>query len=193
MEPTFLACFETAIGPCGVAWSGTTLRAVQLPEADAAATAARLASRHPEATAAEPEGAIAAAVAAIRALLDGAPLSLAEIAIDEEALGRFDRDVYRAARRVLPGDTSTYGAIATAIGRPAEARSVGQSLARNPFPIVVPCHRILAAGGRTGGFSGAGGVDTKLKMLTIERARITDEPGLFDTAGLPLARRPASP
>ena len=92
------------------------------------------------------------------------------------------------ARSIPPGQTLTYGEIADRLGDRRPAREVGQALGRNPFPIVVPCHRVLAADGRTGGFSAPGGVETKLRMLAIERAQPGGAPALFDD--LPLAVRP---
>lgn len=189
MESVNLTIFDTPIGACGLAWSARAICGVQLPERDAEKTAARLASRFPDASVAEPSGPAASAIGEIIALLEGEPRPLTDIRIDEQRLTDFDRAVYRAARAVLPGSTATYGAIAAAIGRPREARAVGQSLGRNPFPIIVPCHRILAAGGRTGGFSGAGGLDTKFRMLVIEKATTDEGPGLFDAAELPLVPR----
>lgn len=190
METTQLVLFDTPIGACGLAWSGARLRGVQLPERNAAATASRIIARFPEAAWAQPSGAAPDIIAGIVALLGGEPRSLAEVPIDEDRLSDFDRAVYGATRRILPGRTSTYGAIAAEVGSSGEARSVGQSLGRNPFPIVVPCHRVLAAGGQTGGFSGSGGVETKLRMLTIEGAKIDEAPSLFDLGGFPLAAQP---
>ncbi len=94
------------------------------------------------------------------------------------------------ARQIPPGETLTYGEVAARIGEPGAARAVGTALGQNPFPIVVPCHRVLAANGRTGGFSARGGVATKMRMLSIERARTGSAPTLFDAlGGLPLAAR----
>ena len=92
----------------------------------------------------------------------------------------FDRRVYEVARTIMPGATLSYGEIAARLGTSALARDVGQALGRNPFPIIVPCHRVLAAGGKVGGFSANGGITTKLRLLTIERARTSDTPTLFD-------------
>ena len=102
-----------------------------------------------------------------------------------EGVPEFERRVYEVARRIPPGATLTYGEIAARLGDKLLARDVGQALGRNPFPIVIPCHRVLAAGGKTGGFSARGGVATKMKMLQIEGAITSDEPLLFDS--LPVA------
>jgi methylated-DNA-[protein]-cysteine S-methyltransferase len=104
-----------------------------------------------------------------------------------EGVGDFEARVYAIARAIPPGSVRTYGDIARELGDLAAARAVGQALGRNPWPIVVPCHRVLGADGKVGGFSAPGGADTKLRMLTIERAQTSAEPSLFDD--LPLSRR----
>lgn len=163
--------FETAIGACGIAWNDSGVVGVQLPEGDAAATRARLARRHPLLTEAAPPEWIERAIAAIQTLLRGdraAHVELGRVALNLAAATPFEQRVYDAARRIRPGDTSTYGEIARQVGSPGAAREVGAALGRNPIPIIVPCHRVVAANGKTGGFSGAGGVKTKLRMLAIE-------------------------
>jgi methylated-DNA-[protein]-cysteine S-methyltransferase len=122
------------------------------------------------------------AIERIVALLEGTPDDLRSVALDLSGVADFDRAVYDATRRVAPGSTSTYGQIAREIGQPGAARAVGRSLGHNPFPIVVPCHRVLTADGGTGGFSAPGGTRTKLWMLAIEGApvRALREPPLFD-------------
>ena len=94
--------------------------------------------------------------------------------------GPFDRRVYAVARTIACGATRSYGEIAVELGERSLARDVGQALGRNPFPLIVPCHRVLAAGGKLGGFSANGGVTTKLRLLTIERARTSHAPILFE-------------
>lgn len=106
----------------------------------------------------------------IRALLSGAPRDLQEVGLNMSGLTPFEQQVYRLTRDIAPGNTRTYGDIAHALGQPGLARAVGQALGRNPFAPVVPCHRVLAAGNRVGGFSAAGGAATKLRMLAIEGA-----------------------
>ena len=162
------ALFETAIGTCGVAWTDRGLAGVQLPEASATSTRSRLQRRFPDAVESEPPPDIAATIAQIIALLLGERVDLSAIVVDYHGVPPFDREVYRAAREIPPGATLTYGEIATRIGRPGTARDVGVALARNPFAIVVPCHRVVAANGRLGGFSGSGGTATKLRLLGIE-------------------------
>ena len=119
------------------------------------------------------------AIEDITALLSGDRRDLSGIALDLDGVAEFPRRVYALARTIPPGQTLTYGEIASKLGDPLRAREVGQALARNPFPIVVPCHRVLAANGKSGGFSAPGGVSTKLRMLEIEGARAAGIPTLF--------------
>jgi methylated-DNA-[protein]-cysteine S-methyltransferase len=186
MSQRHFTVFETPIGPCGLAWSEAGLVAVQLPEGGAEGTRARLMRRVPDATEAAPTAEIAKAIEEILALLSGKRRDLREIAIDDSAIPAFNRRVYAIARAIPPGETMTYGAIAERLGDKLLARAVGQAMGENPTPIVMPCHRVLAASGKTGGFSAPGGVDTKLKLLTIEGAQ-PGGPTLFDD--LPLVAR----
>lgn len=180
--------FDTPIGRCGIAWGARGVVGLQLPESGERATRLRLETRFPgarEETA--PPAPIKRAVAAIGKLLDGTPVDLATIALDLDGVPPFHRQVYEAARAIAPGTTLSYGEIATRIGSPGSARAVGQALGRNPFPIVVPCHRVLAAGGKMGGFTATGGVTTKSRLLALEGVATTPEPqpALFDgNAGL---------
>jgi methylated-DNA-[protein]-cysteine S-methyltransferase len=162
--------FDTALGRCGIAWGPRGISAVQLPEADEQALRRRLARTMPSAHESPPPPEVQNAIDAIVALLDGEPRDLATVALDMERLPEFNRRVYAVARAVPPGGTITYGEIAERIGERGAAQAVGQALARNPFPIIVPCHRVLAAGGALGGFSARGGVATKRRMLAIEGA-----------------------
>jgi methylated-DNA-[protein]-cysteine S-methyltransferase len=180
MMPCFHTFFDTAIGCCGIAWSERGIVAVQPPEGNERRTRARLARRFPDARAAPPPPAVAQAIDGIVALLRGEASDLSAVALDFEGVPAFERRVYEVARTIAPGATLTYGEIAARLGDALLARDVGQALGRNPFPLIVPCHRVLAAGGKTGGFSANGGVTTKLRLLTIERARTSDAPTLFD-------------
>jgi len=165
---TAFALFDTAVGTCGIAWADHGIAGTQLPEEDAAATRARLEQRFPGATEGEPTPEIAAAIRRIAALLQGERIDLTDLTVDMASIPEFERDVYVAAREIPAGATKTYGDIAKRIGRPSQARDVGVALAKNPFAIVVPCHRVVAANGKTGGFSAGGGVKTKLRLLGIE-------------------------
>jgi methylated-DNA-[protein]-cysteine S-methyltransferase len=174
------ALFATPIGRCGIVWAARGICGVQLPEASEARTRARLMRRYPHAREASSPPQVRHAIEAIAALLAGEPRDLSAIALNMEDVPEFDRRVYEAARSIAAGATLSYGELAARLGERALARDVGQALGRNPFPIIVPCHRVLAAGGRSGGFSANGGVATKLRLLTIERARTSDAPTLFD-------------
>jgi methylated-DNA-[protein]-cysteine S-methyltransferase len=185
---TSFSLFATPVGTCAIAWSNNGLVGIQLPEGDAAATEKRLLRRFPDAIGEEPTAEVAAAIGAIQALLTGEPADLSFIRLDEAAIGDFDRGVYAVARAIPPGETLTYGEIAKRIGDRHASRAVGKSLGANPWPIVVPCHRVLGADGRIGGFSAHGGVETKIRMLTIEKARTDGRPALFED--LPLAIKP---
>lgn len=164
------ALFDTAIGRCGVVWGEGGVLGLQLPEAAEDDTRARLLSDFPQTLEAPPSAEALAAIKAITALLRGDPADLSAIRLDMRRTSPFYRKVYEAARGIPPGSTLSYGDIARLIGSPGAARAVGQALGRNPFPIVVPCHRVLAAGGKPGGFSANGGVSTKLRLLAIEGA-----------------------
>jgi methylated-DNA-[protein]-cysteine S-methyltransferase len=172
--------FETAIGRCGIAWGERGITGVQLPEASELKTRTRLLRRFPGVSEASPPPAVQTAIDRIIALLRGDAADLSVVAIDLAGIAEFDRRVYEVARAISPGATLTYGDIATRLGDRSLARDVGQALGRNPYPLIVPCHRVLAAGGKTGGFSANGGVATKLRLLSIEGARIGSEPTLFD-------------
>jgi len=173
--------FDTAIGPCGIAWRGAALAAVQLPEATPEGTLRRLLRHVGEGVPpCEPPGFVRAAIGRIQALLAGAKDDLADLPLDLEGVPPFHRRVYEVTRAIPPGEVLTYGEVARRIGEPGAARAVGQALGKNPFAPVIPCHRVLAAGGQPGGFSAEGGAGTKLRMLEIERARLGAGPGLFD-------------
>ncbi len=185
------ALFETSIGWCGLVWGVAGLIGIWLPEADRESTRRQLARRHPAAPEIEPPPAARAAIKAITALLAGEPRDLGFVDLDLTRVGDFEARVYAVARTIPPGATLTYGEVAGRLGDRTLARAVGQALGRNPWPIVVPCHRVLAADGRAGGFSAPGGLQTKARMLSIERAQVGGAPGLFDD--LPLSVRPRRP
>ncbi|GMU65802.1 MAG: methylated-DNA--[protein]-cysteine S-methyltransferase [Acidobacteriota bacterium] len=175
--------FETAIGRCAIAWSERGVAGVQLPEASDAETRGRVVRRVPRAVELEPPPAIRHAIEGIVALLAGERTPAAELAfveLDLRGVPEFERNVYEVARTLRPGETSTYGEIARRLGDPAASRAVGRALGRNPFPLVVPCHRILAADGSLGGFSASGGTALKRRLLQIEGARGLPVRGLFD-------------
>ena len=178
------ALFDTTIGCCGIAWNARGLIGVQLPHADEAATRRRMKQRYPNGQETPPDVDMQQAIDGIAALLHGEPRDLTGIAIDNSDTPAFNAQVYAITRTVPPGATITYGEIAERLGDKTLARDVGQALGQNPCPLVMPCHRVLAAGGKTGGFSASGGVVTKLRLLIIEGAQ-PNGPTLFDH--LPLA------
>jgi O-6-methylguanine DNA methyltransferase len=172
MTPRGFALFDTAIGACGIAWSDGGIVSVQLPERSEGATRARLARKCAGARESLPPHDVQRAIDAISSLLDGEPSDLSFIRLDVEGIPEFHRRVYDVARTIPPGATLSYGDIASRLGDPGSARAVGQALGRNPFVLVVPCHRVVAAGGKTGGFSANGGTATKLTLLAIEGAQL---------------------
>ncbi|WP_257170546.1 methylated-DNA--[protein]-cysteine S-methyltransferase [Bradyrhizobium sp. SRS-191] len=172
--------FETEIGTCAVAWGPRGINAVQLPMGGVAQIRTRMQQRYPGIVDAEPSQHVQRVIERIKALLAGEPDDLSDVDLDLDGVSAFQRGVYDIARRIPPGQTLTYGDIAKQLGGVELSREVGQALGRNPCPIVVPCHRVLAAGNKPGGFSANGGVDTKLKMLAIEGAAVNYTPSLFD-------------
>lgn len=180
------ALFDTPLGPCAIAWSSNGIVGLQLPEDDRVNTRSRVQRRWPSAleSAAPPAG-VQRAIERIQAMLsksDGAAArdTLADLPLDLEGVPEFHRKVYDVARSVPPGQTITYGEIARRLGAPHDSREVGQAMGRNPIPIIVPCHRVLGADGKMGGFSAPGGVATKRRMLEIEGATAVGAGPLFD-------------
>ncbi len=176
--------FDTGIGTCGIAWGSAGITAVQLPEPTPEATRARLlksAGPSDAVDAADKDfpDAIRAAITGIQSLLTGQPRPLLELELDMARLTPFQRRAYAVARAIPPGQTRTYGEVAAELGDPGLARAVGQAMGANPFAPVVPCHRVLAAGHRPGGFSASGGALTKLRLLAIEGAAPSGTPDLF--------------
>jgi methylated-DNA-[protein]-cysteine S-methyltransferase len=172
--------FDTAIGRCGVVWAAHGIVAVQLPQPNDAQTLIRIRQRHPAVAEAPPPVEVQAAIDGMVTLLAGTPADLTAVALDLDEVPAFNRNVYAIARTIPPGRTLTYGDIAKKLGGVELSREVGQALGQNPCPIVVPCHRVLAAGDKPGGFSANGGVVTKLKLLAIEGAYVNYTPSLFD-------------
>ncbi|MBI4699938.1 MAG: methylated-DNA--[protein]-cysteine S-methyltransferase [Deltaproteobacteria bacterium] len=166
--PLGLHLFETALGTCAVLWGKGGLRAVALPERDGGRLRRRLAQGHGELTETAPPAAVRRAARLVQHHLAGSPQSFAAVALDMSELTPFSRKIYHALRRTRPGDTLSYAELAARAGSPRAARAVGQAMARNPFALVVPCHRVLGAGGSAGGFSAAGGRATKAKLLALE-------------------------
>jgi methylated-DNA-[protein]-cysteine S-methyltransferase len=177
--------FDTTLGWCGIAWSGQGVLGLQLPESDLARTRERLRRRHGLTSDVETPVPVQRAIEGVQRLLRGERVDLSGVPLDLDSVLPLQRRVYDVARTIPAGATLTYGDIALRLGDPLLARTVGQALARNPIAIIVPCHRVLGAGGRSGGFSAGGGVHTKLRLLAIEGARPFSGPDLF-TPGLDL-------
>jgi len=172
--------FDTAIGPCGLAWGERGVVGVQLPEGDGEATRARMRRRFPGAPETQPPASMQAVAVRVAGLLSGQPDALLDVELDMAGVSPFHQRVYGITRAIPPGRTLTYGEVADQLGEPGASRAVGQALGHNPFAPIVPCHRVLAARTGGGGFSAEGGVATKLRMLQIEKAQLGREPGLFD-------------
>ncbi len=179
--------FGTAIGVCGIAWSDGGVTRLQLPEADRSATERRLRARSGSVELQLPPSHLASLVEALQNYLAGEETDFLSAAVDLTGVGSFHRAVYVAARRVGWGKTATYGELARMAGSPEAARAVGQALGRNPIAIIIPCHRILASGGKAGGFSAFGGVITKERLLALEGVSLGGEtpllPGLLPARG----------
>jgi methylated-DNA-[protein]-cysteine S-methyltransferase len=176
-DPVQTLLFETPVGRCGLAWSPAGLVAVRLPEDDPARLAAWAGRLGPAAD--EPPPWILVLVERIRRLMAGGTELFGDVPLDLRGVSDFEVQVYRHILELAPGRTTTYGAIARALGDPGAARAVGRALGRNPVPVVVPCHRVLAAGAGLGGFSAPGGRDTKLKLLALEGLDLRPGPDLF--------------
>lgn len=188
------ALFETAIGTAAVAWGPRGIIGAQLPELGATAVRADMRRRFPDAKEATPPAAVQHVIDDIVALMNGKPKNLRDAKLDLERIPDFHRRVYDVTRAIPPGQTLSYGEVAEKLDAPGAARAVGQALGANPFPIIVPCHRVLGAGGRVGGFTARGGTTTKMRLLNIEGAKVGQLPALFDQ--LPLVappRRPRAP
>ncbi len=179
MTTSGFTLFDTAVGRCGIAWNERGVCCVRLPEARVSETRAHVAGRVPEGSESTPPAVVQRAIDRIVTLMRGEASDLSQIDLDMTGVPPFHQRVYEVARSIPAGATLSYGEVATRLGSPGSARAVGQALGRNPFAIVVPCHRVLAAGGKLGGFSAGGGAETKKKMLSIELAQRS----LFDGDG----------
>jgi methylated-DNA-[protein]-cysteine S-methyltransferase len=175
----FYTLFETSIGLCGLAWNERGVVGFQLPEDDESRMRSRIAKRFPGVVETPPPTSIRDIVADVTALLRGEARDLSAVPLDMDGVPEFDRRVFEMARTIPPGRVLTYGEIASRLGV-NNARAIGQALGRNPFAVIVPCHRVVAAGGKLGGFSATGGATTKRRLLAIEGARRDESPTLFD-------------
>lgn len=174
------AIFETALGPCGIVWTSRGIAGVNLPEGSEEKTRARLKKRFPEAEEAAPPADIQKIIGEVIALIAGEKIDFSHVTLDHAPLPEFSQRVYEIVRTIPVGHTLTYGDIAKKLGDVSLSREVGQAMGRNPTPVIMPCHRVVAASGKTGGFSAPGGVDTKMKLLSIEHRHGDHAPTLFD-------------
>jgi len=180
MSKQQFAIFGTAIGHCGLVWTARGIAGVNLPEGSEGKTRARIVKRFPDASEAAPSGDVQRIIEAIIALIAGEKIDFSHVTLDHAPLPEFSRRVYAIVRKIPIGETLTYGDVAKQLGDIALSREVGQAMGKNPTPIIMPCHRVVAASGKTGGFSAPGGVDTKMKLLSIERRHGNHAPTLFD-------------
>jgi methylated-DNA-[protein]-cysteine S-methyltransferase len=179
--------FDTGIGRCGIAWGDLGIIGVQLPEARELDTRRRLFQLYPEARELRAPANVEIAIEGIVALLRGEPADLSDVALDLSGVVAFHARVYAFTRGIPRGETITYGEIASKLRLSGAVRSVAQALARNPFVIIVPCHRVLEAGGYADRISPHGGAISKRRLLSIEGARgATASKTLFDVL-LPVA------
>jgi methylated-DNA-[protein]-cysteine S-methyltransferase len=165
--------FETAGGFCGIAWNNIGITRFQLPTRSAEASERILLRRLPGAKPGAPTPEVAEAVSAVKRYFEGEETDFSAYKLDLGEQDRFFEQIYAAARRLGWGHTTTYGALAKELGAgPEAARDVGQAMARNPVPLIIPCHRVLAAGGKVGGFSAPGGSVAKARMLELEGVHV---------------------
>jgi methylated-DNA-[protein]-cysteine S-methyltransferase len=165
--------FETALGFCAIAWSDAGVARFQLPVKSAEAAERLMRRRAPGAEPGAPPEDVAGVVTSARQYFDGEEMDFSHVRLDLGGVEPFFTQIYAALRRVGWGRTTSYGALAKEVGAGREAaRDVGEAMARNPAPLIVPCHRVLAAGGKIGGFSAPGGSKTKIRMLELEGVRV---------------------
>ena len=178
--------FDTSVGRCGIAWSQAGIVGVQLPEAREIETRKRLFQLYPEARETRPPLSVELAIEAIVALLRGESGDFSDITLDMGGIHAFNQRVYQVTRMIPRGETRTYGEIAARLGASGAVHSVAQAIARNPFVIIIPCHRVLEAGGYADKISPHGGVISKRRLLSIEGAGGPSSKTLFDVL-LPVA------
>jgi methylated-DNA-[protein]-cysteine S-methyltransferase len=183
MTTTHFTLFDTPIGTCSLVWQDDKVVGLRLPEASPAASRTRITRRWASAEEqATPPPAMQAVIDRVLKLLAGERVDLSDVPLDFGESPDFHKRAYAIARTIPPGQTMTYGEIAKRLGEPHESREVGQAMGKNPIAIIMPCHRVLGADGKMGGFSANGGVATKRRILEIEGAAAVGAGPLF--AGL---------
>lgn len=184
MTAAHFSLFDTALGGMAIVWRGSAVIGLRLPDRDADHLRRSVTKGFPAATEHALDGAAKEAADAVAALVSGEKRDLTFVAVELPAFDAVTLGALTAARDIPPGETATYGEVARKLGDIGLARRVGQAMGRNPVPVIIPCHRVLGAGGKLTGFSAPGGVDAKLKLLEIEGAL---RPSLFED--LPLVRK----
>jgi methylated-DNA-[protein]-cysteine S-methyltransferase len=167
--------FDSNMGLCGIAWSDDGITRFQLPATEHEAT--RWLAKH--AAPAQPPPDVSAAIDQARVYFAGERPDFSAVPLDLSEIDTFRRQIYDVLRTVGWGETLTYGDMAKRIGAEGGAQAVGQAMGQNPIPLIIPCHRVLAAGGKIGGFSAPGGADTKERMLALEGVFINNQPRLL--------------
>ena len=180
------AIFDTAIGRCGIVWSNSGVVAVQLPEARELDTRRRIFQVHPEAREQAVPLNAELAIEGIVGLLQGSDPDFSDVSLDAGDVPAFNRRVYEYTCTIPRGETRTYHEIAKALGASGAAHSVAQAISRNPYMIIVPCHRVLEAGSYTDRISPYGGAISKRRLLALEGAHPIESKTLFEVL-LPVA------
>ena len=178
--------FDTGVGRCGIVWSEAGVVGVQLPEAREIETRRRLFQLYPDAREQRPPENVEIAIEGIVTLLRGQPSDLSDVTLDMSGIHAFNARVYTFARTIPRGETRTYGEVAASLRASGAAHSVAQAISRNPFMIIVPCHRVLEAGSYADRISPNGGTISKRRLLSLEGAGSTSSKTLFDVL-LPVA------
>jgi methylated-DNA-[protein]-cysteine S-methyltransferase len=178
--------FETALGTCGIAWTDRGIRRIQLPERRRGQTAVRITESLPGVVEAPPPAWVSALRDAITAYLEGSSFDTRDITLDQRDVPVFHRSIYRLTREIPSGQVRTYGELAKLAGKPGASRAVGQAMSRNPWPVIVPCHRVIASGGKPGELSAAAGIVTKAQLLALEGVELPGGLGKTKHKALPL-------
>lgn len=169
--------FETVVGIAAIGWTSTGISSFRLPAPSVGETERAILRRLPDAMRAEPPAEMRAVINDTVRYFDGERIEFFDIPIDPGQQPPFFAQVYALVRKLGWGETTTYGAVARALDAgPEHARAVGQAMATNPIPLIIPCHRVLAAGGKIGGFSAPGGSTSKVRMLELEGVAVAVAP-----------------
>ena len=176
---TGFTLFDTPIGTCSLVWQDDKIVGLRLPEASPTATRSRVKGRWRDAEEKTPPAPMQKVIDRVLSLLAGEAVDLSDVPLDFGGAPEFHQRAYAVARTIPPGETMTYGEIAKRLGAPQESREVGQAMGKNPVAIIMPCHRVLGADGKMGGFSANGGVATKRHILEIEGAAAVSAGPLF--------------